>query len=103
VIEALILGGLIGLWLVGKVHVHPVVGIVGAVGAMSGYGYLYTRTRLAKFMAAIATVFWILLAVTLTLGFAHDWLWAALAAAVMGYISWKAHRWGAEELRSANR
>jgi hypothetical protein len=105
VVEALILGFLLGGVLWGKVN--PVAGIVAGAGASSFYCYLFTRIRIvAMVMATIASLWWALIAAVITRGLGwtkgigHDWVWGTVAAALGFYISWVAHRAGAEDLRA---
>jgi hypothetical protein len=96
-IEALTLGFILGavLW----VKVHPVVGIVGGLGGATFYGYLFTRRRVGRVLTPIVSLAWAAIAGAITLGTHHDRLWVAFIAAVVFYISWKAHHAGGQELR----
>ena len=104
VVEALILGCILGgyLWL----EVHPVVGIVVGAGASSFYAYLFTLRGVAIVLATITSLSWALIAAAITSGFGKgshlDWLWPTFGAALGFYMSWIAHRTGAEELRQIN-
>ncbi len=97
VVEALILGLIVGalLW----VKVHPVVGIVAGTGACSFFAYLFTLRRVAIVLGTIISLSWALIAGALTKNSGHDWLWVTFAAALAFYISWRLHSEGAADLR----
>jgi|SRR5258705_3275664 len=102
VVEALILGFVVGglLW----VKVHPVVAIVAGTGACSFYAYLFTLRRVARVLGIIVSLCWAFIGTAVAIAYTKkgshiDWLWGTFGAAVAFYISWRLHSEGAAELR----
>src|SRR6266404_5747395 len=98
VVEALILGFVVGslLW----VRVHPVVAIVAGTGACSFYAYLFTLRRVARVLGIIVSLPWAVIGATIIASWAgvdrprsgSDWLYVTFGAALGFYVSWRLHR-----------